>query len=254
MPGLVSTPVQLTAAQMRAIANAIYRQAQVLSMEKLATVMDEIEATLKNLLNPQLVDRGREFPVTEGVNPATARSELTRMLKQNNLEELVPSLDFTIETATDVAQGAGTYVRNNQPEVVDAWPALEFRRLFAREVPRGMKKKKGVLVPDPDQDWPTRWTAAAEESGDVDAQRILEETGRMIALKASPIWKSLGDGAGGYKDTLHNPFEPFAFNSGFSVKNISLLESQKLGLIKPGAKPRPADIDLSKLFSLPKAA
>lgn len=53
----------------------------------------------------------------------------------------------------------------------------------------------------------------------------------MIALKDSPIWAALGDGAGDYTDTLDNPFPPFAFNSGMDWRDVPRAECEELGLI-----------------------
>ena len=58
----------------------------------------------------------------------------------------------------------------------------------------------------------------------------------MVALKGSPIWAALGNGAGGYRDTLGNPFPPFAFGSGLAWADISRDEAIKLGLVPGDAK------------------
>ena len=126
---------------------------------------------------------------------------------------------------------------------IDEFPALEFKRVYDREVPRGYKRgPDGVLLPLPGDDWPSRWHAAAKESGDVAAARILQETNRMIALKSSGIWQALGNGAGGYDDALGNPFPPFAVDSGFDVDETSCEEAEKLGLLGKAEKAKPAKI------------
>ncbi|MBR5591986.1 MAG: hypothetical protein IKW38_05565 [Kiritimatiellae bacterium] len=53
----------------------------------------------------------------------------------------------------------------------------------------------------------------------------------MVALKTSPIWAALGQGAGGFKDTLGNPYPPFAFGSSYEWSELSILEAQDLGLL-----------------------
>ena len=90
-------------------------------------------------------------------------------------------------------------------------------------------------------------------SGDTDAARVLAESDRMVALKASPIWDSLGNGAGGYDDTLGNPYPPFAFNSGMWTDDVSRTDAEELGLITPGQKAQPAELDLRNLFAEPEA-
>lgn len=143
--------------------------------------------------------------------------------------------------AEEVASGAGTMLSDNfDQETVDNYPAWEFTRLDDRETPRGFKRGRGgVLVPVPGEDWPSRWRAAAQESGDDNAAQILQETGRMIALKSSGIWQALGNGAG-YDDALGNPFPPFAVDSGMWTDNISRKEAVELGLLGKGEKAKPA--------------
>lgn len=80
------------------------------------------------------------------------------------------------------------------------------------------------------KDWPARWKAAGESVGWVGAHRL-----RMVALKDSPIWQALGNGAGGYRDTLGNPYPPFAFGSSYGWREVSFAEARQLGLIDRGA-------------------
>ena len=53
----------------------------------------------------------------------------------------------------------------------------------------------------------------------------------MVALKSSPIWQALGDGAGGFRDTLGNPYPPFAFGSSYAWVHVDRLEARELGLL-----------------------
>ena len=122
--------------------------------------------------------------------------------------------------------------QNLTPEAVDEYPALELKRLYDRDVPRGTK--------DPDDGWPARWEAGGGELID----------GRMVALKNDPIWQALGDGEGGYDDTLGNPFPPFAFNSGFETVDVSRAEAEELGLISEGEEVEPAEIDFGNLLNM----
>ena len=95
-----------------------------------------------------------------------------------------------------------------------------------------------------------RWVAACEESEDEDAAAVFEKTGRMVALKSSGVWQALGDGAGGYDDTLGSPFAPFAFNSGFRQTPIDRKETEELGLLEEGEEAEPAQFDFTKMFAL----
>ena len=168
---------------------------------------------------------------------------------QNTLKFDVADLEIELDISLDrvaeeVASGAANFMAYNFDQTrIDEFPALEFHRMYDRETPRGFKLGQGgVLVPVPGDDWPSRWRAAAQESGDYNAARILQETGRMIALKSSGIWQALGSGAGGYDDALGNPFPPFAVDSGFDVDETSRDEAEKLGLLGKREKAKPAKI------------
>jgi len=88
-------------------------------------------------------------------------------------------------------------------------------------------------------DWQERWDAAGESVGWEGASRTA-----MIALVSSPIWQALGDGEGGYEDTLNNPFPPFAFNSGMGWFDAARAECIAAGL-DPDEAEVPEKIDLA---------
>ena len=92
-------------------------------------------------------------------------------------------------------------------------PAWELKRFETRAVPR--------------PDWDRRWAAAGLACN---FEGALKD--RFIALKTSPIWQHLGNGAGGYKDTLGNPYPPFAFSSGMDWVEVDRDECIALGLIE----------------------
>lgn len=187
------------------------------------------------------------------VAPETMRGPLADLTPLVGSEEIADRVRFALKISQEVASGAGQYLNQNlSPEVVDEYPALEFKRLFARDVPRGERRgSKGALIPVPDDNWPSRWQAAGEAVEDEDwlPWEGDAQTGRGVALKSSRIWQALGDGEGGYTDTLGNPFAPFAFNSGFMTFDVSRSETEKLGLLDKGEAAKPAQIDFSKLIS-----
>ena len=96
--------------------------------------------------------------------------------------------------------------------VLHRTPAWELARVSGRRMPRA--------------DWAERWAAAGSSCG---FEGALQD--RFIALKDSPIWQSLGDGAGGWRDTLMNPFPPFAFGSGMGWIGVGRDECIRLGII-----------------------
>ena len=101
----------------------------------------------------------------------------------------------------------------NQTEgVLHQTPAWELVRVSGRRMPRA--------------DWADRWAAAGASCG---FEGALQD--RFLALKDSPIWQALGDGTGGWRDTLGNPFPPFAFGSGMGWVGVPRAECVALGLI-----------------------
>jgi len=123
-------------------------------------------------------------------------------------------------------------------------------RVTAVELPRGEKRTKAGIMDVPTDAWDSdngRWVAAARESGDDDALRIFEATGRMVARKDSPIWQALGDGAGGYDDCLGNDYEPYAFNSGMGREEVSASEYEELGGDTRGIVPQVTEFGSDKV-------
>jgi hypothetical protein len=246
MPAVIT---QLTTQQQQALQNALRKYAGQVSAAKLKQILAGIKDSLTNVLNPQQVERDGKM-VTEGLNPATARNAIADLLKKVTPEALADEIDFTVKTATEVARGAGNYVQANDSDVVEAYPAWELLRVYDRTVPRGFRRgPKGGLIPVPSDAWPARWVAACRAAGDDKALAVFEKTGRMIALKSSGVWQALGDGAGGYEDTLGNAFAPFAFNSGYDTDEVSDQDCLDLGLLEPGETPKGAAINFAKLFS-----
>jgi len=185
--------------------------------------------------------------------PASARGIIYDLTKFVGSEEIADKIRFALKISQEVASGAGQYLNQNlSPEALDEYPALEFTRLFDRDLPRGEKRgPKGTIVEDPDDAWPARWAAAGEAIEDADDWLPWEgdaQTGRGVALKSSRIWQALGDGEGGYTDTLGNPFPPFAFNSGFRTFDVNRAEAEELGLLDKDEPAEPAKIDFAKLF------
>lgn len=139
-------------------------------------------------------------------------------------------LNLILRTQSQMAASFAEVAAQTEATVA-AEPAWELMRFVGRKVPR--------------QDWPSRWAAAGNSVG---WQGALKGE-RMIALKASPIWQALGDGAGGFRDTLGNPVPPFAHGSGLAWMGVDRDECLELGLISPGEKvpvPKVPDIAPSR--------
>ena len=161
------------------------------------------------------------------ISQATARDMLGGILERMGISPQdggsvrnpasLARLDLILDTQTQMAASVAQ-LSEQTPEVMDMWPAWELTRLEGRALPRG--------------DWPQRWDAAARSVG---FEGVSRDYGRMVALKGSPIWQALGDGAGGFRDTLGNPYPPFAFNSGMGWVDVTRDECEELGLDPDGA-------------------
>ncbi|HEV2692094.1 MAG TPA: hypothetical protein VG347_04290 [Verrucomicrobiae bacterium] len=245
-------PTSLDSAGIRAM-DATLRNQSLLSAKTLnLDLLAKYKAVIESVINPtvqqredRITEENPEGNVTTGLNPTYARVAIQDFFKDmgirpsgddGGLTDLTSNarINLVVETNSEMAQGAGRFIQSNDEDVVDEFPAQELYRL------EDTKKHR---------DWEARWRAAAEESGDEDAADVLENTGRMVALKASPIWDSLGNGAGGYDDSLGNPYPPFAFNSGMWVQSVARDDAESLGLIKEGQKAEAHPLDLTDLFS-----
>lgn len=168
------------------------------------------------------------------INAADARTGLQAVLDELGLSDRTGALtdlgsarrlNLILRTQRQMAASAAR-LATQTPDTLDAWPAWRLTRMGTRAVPR--------------DDWPARWHAAGERVGWRGAHRS-----QMVALKASPIWKALGDGAGGFRDAIGNPYPPFAFGSGLDWMDVSREEALRLGLEPDGQAPQQADLSPS---------
>ena len=167
------------------------------------------------------------------MNAATAKEQLLGVLSQIGYDTTADDdklanpvserrLNLILETQREMAANAALIASQNAG-TVDQFPAWNLTRLAGRRVPR--------------EDWPARWNAAGNSVGWEGAYRhVYNGDGSdfgFVALKDSPIWQALGDGAGGFTDTLGNPYPPFAFSSGMSWLQVDRETCERLGLIRP---------------------
>lgn len=251
---LVQGGAPLPARAATALRRSVGKYGAVMAEDLHRALLEKMFTGLRTIVNPQPEAREDGTTATVGETRGSLRASLLDVIERYGApDELgaVLNLDFKIETAVNVMRGAGRFVVQNSSDVrVDEYPALELKRVYDRDVPRGQRRLAGgALVPVPDQDWPHRWHAAAEASGDAKALQVLEKTGRMVALKSSGIWAALGAGAGGYTDTLQQPFDPLAFNTGFRQREVNREDAEALGLLEHNEPAKRAMFDWAQLIT-----
>lgn len=160
------------------------------------------------------------------INQADARAQLLSVLEQMGHSPLddgglknpasIRRLNLILETQTAMASSVARLSEQTE-STIEIFPAWQLARLETRAVPRA--------------DWMQRWNAAGEACNWEGALRR-----PMIALKSSPIWAELGNGAGGFRDTLGNPYPPFAYSSGLDWVDVDREICERLGLSIPRTK------------------
>ncbi|MCL2103456.1 MAG: hypothetical protein FWH21_00135 [Kiritimatiellaeota bacterium] len=159
-------------------------------------------------------DRLRAWLDASGYVPESPGS-LTDLGSRTRLQLILDTQRTMAESVASVnAQTAGT---------LEAYPAWELVRVGSAKAPR--------------QDWAERWAAAGDACGWEGASRA-----QMAARKDSPVWQALGDGAGGFGDTLGNPYPPFAFGSTLEWVPVDREEAGDLGIT---GTPLPGEQSLS---------
>ncbi len=156
------------------------------------------------------------------INQADARLKLVTLLEQMGHSPQdgggitnpasIRRLNLVIDTQRQMAASVSRLAGQTESTIY-LRPAWELKRFETRSVPR--------------PDWDRRWAAAGLACN---FEGALKD--RLIALKTSPIWQHLGNGAGGYKDTLGNPYPPFAFSSGMDWAGVERDECIALELIE----------------------
>jgi len=143
-------------------------------------------------------------------NDGEPLSELENLYSEKRLRLIA-------ETQRERAYYAGM-ARSETAGTLYSFPA---HRLYRYKEARTDSKGRSM-----ERNWAERWQQAADW---VNWEGVAEN-GELVALKGSPIWQALGDGAGGYTDTLGDAMPPFAFNSGMGWDIVRRDECEALGL------------------------
>ena len=131
--------------------------------------------------------------------------------KPGDIRDLSSSrrIQLILDTNVKRARSMGQVAASENPLTLMSMPAWRLTRTGARKKPRG--------------NWNRRWAAAGAKCGWKGAAHRT-----MCALKTSPIWQALADGAGGFDDTLGSPYPPFAFGSGMAWVNVRRSEWKRI--------------------------
>ena len=219
----------LKSSELREIADHLKEEAFFSARVSIAEVVQKLKTQVEEILGageqgmsiPEARLALKEYLPTSGyqapAGEAGTIADLTTSARQN----------LVLKTQIEMAQGLGWKVAGQSRAVLDAYPAQELYRAVDKTVPR---------------DWQERWQAAGGTLFD----------GRLIARKDSEVWQSIGDGAGGYTDTLGNDFPPFAFNSGMDLRDVPRAEAIELGVITAEDEVQPSEVDAGEILSKPE--
>ena len=114
-------------------------------------------------------------------------------------------LGLIYDMQTRGAFGFARWKSDQDQDALAAFPAWEFKRIYARRLPR--------------LDWPERWDEAF--AGDEGATE--SSSGRMIALKTSDGWEELS--------AFGTPWPPFDYGSGMGLRDVSRKTALAIGIL-----------------------
>lgn len=217
----------LEALEARAVRQLLPTELRTLLLQSIPAELRERAMFSAGVTNAQFLQEahdGIEALTSGTTDQATVRAALKQLLdrlgykpaegEEGSLTDLSSDrrLNLILDTNVQQAQGYGAWKQEQDPAVLDQWPAQELVRVI------DSKEKR---------DWASRW---AEAGG-------LFFGGRMIALKNDPIWQKLS--------RFGTPYPPFDFNSGMDVSDIDRDEATALGLISDDIQIAPQDRDFN---------
>ncbi|MBI5689248.1 MAG: hypothetical protein HZC55_04065 [Verrucomicrobia bacterium] len=176
-------------------------------------------AGVRSVQHLDVIDSGINDLVAGATDLATQRLAVKNFLRgtgylapegeRGGLQDLASDRRINLQLSIGVqqAQGYGWWKQGQQPDLLDAFPAREFVRVEAREVPRA--------------DWPARWDAA--RAATLADGATASSSGRMVALVGHPLWAQL--------NRFGVEYEPFDFGSGMGVEDVARADAMELGII-----------------------
>jgi len=200
-------PTTLSSAELEEIEAAILERARFSARMNNAEVVQSFDTIL------EAYDAGR-------LDLATAQAKLLQAMRDSGIEspegEAGQITDFLstarrnlmLTTTSAMAAGYGNWKYNQQPPILDQWPAQELFRAAPARQPRN---------------WYRRWQDAGGQLFD----------GKMIALRNTDIWTRIS--------RFGTPYPPFDFGSHMRTRLVDRDKSVSLGLIDRDTQVAPQD-------------
>ena len=118
--------------------------------------------------------------------------------------------------------------------IIDAWEGIHYSILHEKESKPIFKSYPAYELVDTRHSsltdkWGARWNAAGNSVNWKGA--IPVRSGKLCAMKNSPIWRAIGFGAGGYRDTLNVAYPPFVAGEHVTWFDLSVEECERIGLV-----------------------
>jgi hypothetical protein len=199
--------------------------ARVESLRLLQRIQERIETTVSMARRPgegkdggpgayqtreKFIAEMQKIAREEGLDPRNEnRGDLSGGLQDvTSFRRQALIYDTQIENVQEFAK----WQMDQDPDVLNAYPAQELIRVSERKAKR---------------DWKTRWLKAGGRL----------HKGRMVALKTDPVWKKLS--------RFGKPWPPFDFGSGMGLRDLSRREAVSLGVLKKGEEVKPIKADFT---------
>lgn len=133
-------------------------------------------------------------------------------------------LGMIFDVQTGHAKGfARRKLDNDNPLLLNAWPAKELVRVTGRKEPR---------------DWASLWDGARASIPDPEGATAAS-SGRLAALKTCSIWTAISD--------FGLPYAPYKFGSGMGDRELKRSEAVALGILQPTATVRMSEQEAQDL-------
>lgn len=195
--------------------NGAQLSSEVENMRLMQRIQNRLEESIGQLRNERgvfiseqnFIVEMQKIARDEGLDPRNFADKADRF---GGLQDITSQkrLKLIYRTQIQMANEYARWRKNQDPNVLNAWPAQEFVRVQSRRVPR------------------TNWPQRFQEAGG----KLVH--GRLVALINDPVWRKL--------NVFGNPFPPFDYGSGMGLRTLNRREAEELGLIKPGEKPKSA--------------